>query len=127
VCYLSIVAIGVSCHTYMDYLVLFYAFDMFLCAPQPTQRLFLFAILSYCVCVSHVGCSDGSGKAFLQKDRLLQFDRDFARRTEVFDDQEDYQAPSTWMTEEEKKEAEENQLKQLESLKRPKQTLNLAI
>jgi len=70
---------------------------------------------------------DGDGKAFLQKERLLRFDRDFARRTEVFDDQADYQAPSTWMTEEEEKEAEENQLKHLESLKRPKQTLKLAI
>ncbi len=74
-----------------------------------------------------VQSSDGNGKAFLQKERLLRFDRDFARRTQIFDDQADYQAPSTWMTEEEKKEAEENQRKHLESLKRPKQRLNLAI
>ena len=71
--------------------------------------------------------SDGNGTAFLRKERLLRFDRDFARRTQIFDDQADYQAPSTWMTEEEKKEAEENQQKHLESLKRPKQVLNLAI
>ena len=77
--------------------------------------------------VCSVCCSDGDGKPFLQKERLLRFDRDFARRTEVFDDQADYQAPSTWMTEEEKEEAEENQLKHLESLKRSKQTLKLAI
>mmetsp|Transcript_6061 Transcript_6061/g.12468 ORF Transcript_6061/g.12468 Transcript_6061/m.12468 type:complete len:306 (-) Transcript_6061:179-1096(-) len=70
---------------------------------------------------------DGNGKAFQQKERLLRFDRDFARRTQVFDDQADYQVPSTWMTEEEKKEAEENQQKHLESLRRPKQRLNLAI
>eukprot|EP00531_Pseudo-nitzschia_arenysensis_P002256 CAMPEP_0116120132 /NCGR_PEP_ID=MMETSP0329-20121206/3016_1 /TAXON_ID=697910 /ORGANISM="Pseudo-nitzschia arenysensis, Strain B593" /LENGTH=308 /DNA_ID=CAMNT_0003613889 /DNA_START=187 /DNA_END=1113 /DNA_ORIENTATION=+ len=70
---------------------------------------------------------DGNGKAFLQKERLLRFDRDFARRTQIFDDQADYQAPSTWMTEEEKEEAEENQRNHLESLKRPKQRLNLAI
>jgi len=69
----------------------------------------------------------GNGKAFLQKERLLRFDRDFARRTKVFDDQADYQAPSTWMTEDEKKEAEENQLRHLESLKRPKQMLKIAI
>jgi hypothetical protein len=78
-------------------------------------------------CLSCWCFSDGDGKAFLQKERLLRFDRDFARRTEVFDDQADYQAPSTWMTEEEEKEAEENKLKHLESLKRPKQTLKLAI
>jgi len=70
---------------------------------------------------------DGIGTAFLRKERLLRFDRDFARRTQILDDQADYQAPSTWMTEEEKKEAEENQQKHLESLKRPKQVLNLAI
>ena len=72
--------------------------------------------------------SDGNNdKAFQQKERLLRFDRDFARRTEVFDDQADYQAPSSWMTDEERQEAEDNQQKHLESLKRPKQTLNLAI
>lgn len=70
---------------------------------------------------------NGNEKAFLQKERLLRFDRDFARRTKVFDDQADFQAPSTWMSEEEKKEAEENELKHFESLKRPKQTLKLAI
>ncbi len=71
--------------------------------------------------------SDGIGTAFLRKERLLRFDRDFARRTQILDDQADYQAPSTWMTEEEKMEAEEKQQKHLESLKRPKQVLNLAI
>jgi len=68
-----------------------------------------------------------NGKAYLQKERLLRFDREFARRTEVFDDQADYQGPSTWMTEEEQQEAEDNQQKHLESLKRPKQTIKLAI
>ena len=70
-------------------------------------------------------CSDGDGKAFLQKDRLLAFDRDFATRTKILDDQEDYQAPTTWMTEEEKEEVEAKQHEYLESLKRPKQMLKL--
>ena len=87
----------------------------------------MFRNLSYFRTMRIAYFSDGNGKAFLQKERLLRFDRDFARRTKVFDDQADYQAPSTWMTEEEKKEAEENQLRHLESLKRPKQILKLAI
>jgi hypothetical protein len=71
-------------------------------------------------------CSEGSNdKARIQKDRLLRFDRDFARRTEIIDDQSDYQMPTTWMTEEEREDAEDNQKKQLELLKRPKQTLNI--
>jgi hypothetical protein len=56
---------------------------------------------------------------------LLRFDREFARRTEIFDDQADYQAPSTWMTVDERQQAEENQTRQIEALKRQKQTLNL--
>jgi hypothetical protein len=56
---------------------------------------------------------------------LSQFDREFARRTEFFDDQADYQAPFTWTTVEELQQAEENQSRQIEALKRQKQTLNL--
>mmetsp|Transcript_24207 Transcript_24207/g.57261 ORF Transcript_24207/g.57261 Transcript_24207/m.57261 type:complete len:330 (+) Transcript_24207:72-1061(+) len=66
-------------------------------------------------------------KAWIQKERLLRFDREFARRTEIFDDQADYQNPTTWMSEEERQEAEEKQREHLESMKRPKQTLNLDI
>jgi len=66
---------------------------------------------------------EGDDKASIQKNRLLRFDREFARRTQIIDDQSDFQMPSTWMSEDERKEAEENQQKQLESLKRPKQTL----
>jgi hypothetical protein len=59
---------------------------------------------------------------------LLRFDKDFARRTQIFDDQEDYQAPTTtWMTEEEEQQSEEKQANTLQALKRPKQTLNLAM
>jgi hypothetical protein len=66
-------------------------------------------------------------KAWIQKERLLRFDREFARRTEIFDDQADYQNPTTWMSEEERQEADENKRKHLERMKRPKQTLNLNI
>ena len=61
------------------------------------------------------------------KEKLLGFDRDFARRTQIFDDQADYQGPATWMTEDEKEKAEDNQKRQQEALKRPKQVLNLAL
>ena len=46
-------------------------------------------------------------ESWLLKERLLRFDREFARRTEVVDDQEDYYAntTSTWLTEEEKHDA----------------------
>mmetsp|Transcript_3266 Transcript_3266/g.7053 ORF Transcript_3266/g.7053 Transcript_3266/m.7053 type:complete len:317 (-) Transcript_3266:283-1233(-) len=86
----------------------------------------------YCFCpfcgfMVEGGTVGGNEKAYQQKERLLRFDRDFARRTEVFDDQADYQGPTTWMTQEEQEEAEENQQKNLESLKRPKQTFNLDI
>lgn len=71
--------------------------------------------------------SHSNDKNWLQKERLLRFDREFARRTQIFDDQADYQGPTTWMTEEEKAQAEENQKRQQEALKRPKQVLNLAL
>ena len=32
--------------------------------------------------------------AWIRKERLLRFDREFARRTEVFDDQEDFLGPA---------------------------------
>lgn len=66
-------------------------------------------------------------KAWVQKERLLRFDKDFARRTEIFDDQEDYQAPTTWMTAEEEQQSEDKQSQKLQALKRPKQSLNLAM
>ncbi|VEU38497.1 unnamed protein product [Pseudo-nitzschia multistriata] len=81
----------------------------------------------FCGFMIEAPVAGGSGKAFQQKERLLRFDRDFARRTEVFDDQADYQGPATWMTEEEQKEAEANEQKHLETLKRPKQKLSLVL
>jgi hypothetical protein len=65
--------------------------------------------------------------SWMQKERLLRFDREFARRTQIFDDQADFQGTSTWKTDEERAQAEENEKKRLESLKRPKQVLNLAL
>ena len=72
-------------------------------------------------------CSNDNDKAWVQKERLLRFDKDFARRTEIFDDQEDYQAPTTWMTAEEEQQSEDKQSQKLQALKRPKQSLNLAM
>ena len=64
-------------------------------------------------------------KSWEHKERLLRFDRDFARRTEIFDDQEDFEVTSFWMTEEEQQQAEEKTAARIEALKRPKQTLTL--
>ena len=58
---------------------------------------------------------------------MLRFDRESAGRTEVLDDQADFQGPATWMTAEERDKAEENEQKQLDSLKRPKQLLNIGL
>ena len=58
---------------------------------------------------------------------MLRFDRESAGRTEVLDDQADFQGPATWMTAEERDKAEENEQKQLDSLKRAKQVLDIAL
>eukprot|EP00980_Cylindrotheca_fusiformis_P014964 scaffold4095_cov117-Cylindrotheca_fusiformis.AAC.21 len=73
------------------------------------------------------GDGHGHEASWVQKERLLRFDREFARRTQIFDDQADFQAPATWMTEEERTEAEQKQTDRIESLKRPKQTLSLSM
>lgn len=70
---------------------------------------------------------NSNDKAWIQKERLLRFDREFARRTQIFDDQADYQQHTSWLTEEERKEAEDQDEDRLQSLRRPKQTMNLAI
>jgi hypothetical protein len=71
------------------------------------------------------GNGEGS-KAWEHKERLLRFDRDFARRTVVLDDQADF-FTTNWLTEEEKRAAEEKQAHQKEKLRtREKQTLDIA-
>ena len=76
-----------------------------------------------------INCSSShdNDAAWIQKERLLRFDREFAKRTEIFDDQADYQGPSIWMTDEENTIAQENASKRMEDLKRPKQVLNISI
>lgn len=65
-------------------------------------------------------------EAWEHKERLLRFDRDFARRTVVLDDQADF-FTTNWLTEEEKIAAEEKQAHQKEKLRtREKQTLDIA-
>jgi hypothetical protein len=71
--------------------------------------------------------SHNNDASWVQKERLLRFDRDFARRTQIFDDQADFQAPANWMTEEERAEAVEKENDRIESHKRPKQTLSLSL
>jgi hypothetical protein len=50
-------------------------------------------------------------KAWLHKERLLRFDREFARRTVVLDDQEDYYSStaSSWLTKDEQREVQERE------------------
>lgn len=67
-------------------------------------------------------------EAWLHKERLLQFDREFARRTVILDDQEDFYANSTsnWLTEEEKQVAQGKvEDRQNELNHRKKQTMSL--
>eukprot|EP00540_Astrosyne_radiata_P005819 CAMPEP_0116864250 /NCGR_PEP_ID=MMETSP0418-20121206/24713_1 /TAXON_ID=1158023 /ORGANISM="Astrosyne radiata, Strain 13vi08-1A" /LENGTH=81 /DNA_ID=CAMNT_0004499441 /DNA_START=87 /DNA_END=335 /DNA_ORIENTATION=- len=68
-------------------------------------------------------------RAWLHKQRLLRFDREFAQRTVVLDDQADYfnHQTSTWLSEEEKAEATELESKRHDDLHtRKKQQLKLA-
>ena len=70
-----------------------------------------------------------SDAATLHKNRLLRFDREFARRTVIFDDQADYfsNQTSTWLTEDEKDEAKEIESDRQKVLHtRKKQTLDIA-
>jgi hypothetical protein len=78
------------------------------------------------VCSTH-SFSFISTKAWEHKERLLRFDRDFARRTVVLDDQADFfTSNKSWLTEEERIVAEEKQAEQMEKLRtRAKQTLDI--
>lgn len=65
---------------------------------------------------------DGMIKAILHKERLLDFDRNSASRTKVYDSQSDYYSSSTsnWLTETEQKEAalkEEERVKEIHSIR----------
>lgn len=71
--------------------------------------------------------ANSNDESWVQKERLLRFDREFARRTKIFDDQADFQGPASWMSEEERAAAEQKQLERLEEMRRPKQILNLNI
>mmetsp|Transcript_23048 Transcript_23048/g.26296 ORF Transcript_23048/g.26296 Transcript_23048/m.26296 type:complete len:323 (-) Transcript_23048:154-1122(-) len=69
-----------------------------------------------------------SDKAWQHKERLLRFDRDSARRTVIWDDQEDYfsSSKSTWLSEEEKTNAHQKETERNKKLhERQKQTLNI--
>lgn len=57
-------------------------------------------------------------RAYAQKDKLLMFDREHAKRTQVHDAQSDYYESSTWLTEEEKREIDEKQRKKKEKRER---------
>jgi len=67
-------------------------------------------------------------KAQLHKERLLKFDREFTKRTVIYDDQADYFSNKTsgWLTENEQNDAaEQDEAKRKEMHERKKQTLNI--
>jgi hypothetical protein len=53
-------------------------------------------------------------RAYQQKDKLLLFDKENAKRTQVLDSQADYYESSTWLTDEEKREIDEKERKRVE-------------
>ena len=63
------------------------------------------------------GFDESTVKAYAQKDKLLQFDRERTKRTHVHDAQGDYYVSSPWMTEDERKEMELKERKRLEMKK----------
>ena len=73
--------------------------------------------------------SDGKfDKALLHKERLLKYDREFTKRTHVYDDQADYfsNTTSVWLDENERNDAEEkDSARQKDIHERKKQTLSL--
>lgn len=67
-------------------------------------------------------------KALLHKERLLKYDREFTKRTHVYDDQADYfsNTTSVWLDEHERNDAEERDTaRQKDIHERKKQTLTL--
>jgi hypothetical protein len=67
--------------------------------------------------------------AWRHKERLLLYDREFASRTKVFDDQADYyRKESAWLTEDERLEAEKRERQhQEEEAMRRRMKLNLRL
>jgi hypothetical protein len=65
--------------------------------------------------VTNAGADASTIKAYKQKDKLLVFDKENAKRTHVHDAQADYYESSTWLTEEEKKAIDEKEKKRREN------------
>jgi hypothetical protein len=77
-------------------------------------------------CANEISSHSCSSTAWEHKERLLRFDRDFARRTVVLDDQADYFISNrTWLTDDEKAKAEEKEAQYQEKIKRGKQKLDI--
>ena len=53
--------------------------------------------------IASLGADSATIGAYQQKDKLMTFDREHAKRTHVNDAQSDYYESSTWLSEEEKK------------------------
>jgi activating signal cointegrator 1 len=71
-----------------------------------------------------------NNEAWEQKERLLQYDREFAQRTIILDDQADYynRTTSNWLNEHEQQEAQQQEQQRTDALQkrpRPKMILDL--
>jgi hypothetical protein len=65
--------------------------------------------------ITDAGADASTIKAYKQKDKLLIFDKENAKRTHVHDAQADYYESSTWLTEEEKRVIDEKEKKRREN------------
>jgi len=75
-----------------------------------------------------LGDSALKDEAWKHKERLLRYDREFAQRTVILDDQADYynDTTSAWLTEEEQEVAANNEHQRYDDIhKRKKMQLNL--
>jgi len=64
--------------------------------------------------------NEGTINAYRLKDRLLVFDKEHAKRTQVFDMQADYYESATWLTAEEKEIIDSREKKRREKLSKTK-------
>lgn len=74
------------------------------------------------------GADESTIRAYELKDKLLQFDRETAKRTQVLDAQSDYYTSSTWLSDEEKAaiDAKERiRMQAVQRLNRPAEQLEL--
>jgi hypothetical protein len=106
-----------------------------LCARLNEKLRCPLKLFSYCPSFQHTLfslCCDSAptDEAWKYKERLLRYDREFAQRTVILDDQADYYSDTTsaWLTEEEREAAANNEQQRHDDIhKRKKMQLNLRL